>query len=42
MSEGAVGLHAFFFVLAGLVLVEAGLSVSAVGEVGALHKMIRE
>ena len=39
MCEGAVGLHALFLELAGFVLVEAGLSVSAVGEEGALNEI---
>ena len=38
MSKGAVGLHALLLELASFVLVEAGLSVSAIGEVGALNE----
>jgi hypothetical protein len=37
VSERAVRLHAFFLELAGLMLVEAALSIAAIGEVCALN-----
>ena len=42
VSEGTVGLHAFFLELTGFVGVEAVLSVTTVGEEGTLNVLMME